>query len=75
MKNNVCVPMRKYPPLETVTRPTVTTNEAAFYLNRKPQTLHEWSSEGTGVVSPARVNGRLAWPTAALRRVLGVTTA
>ena len=28
-----------FPPLEAVTRPTVPTNDAAYYLNREPQTL------------------------------------
>ena len=28
-----------FPPLEQVTRPTVPTEQAAYYLNRRPQTL------------------------------------
>jgi len=58
-------------PLEQVTRPTVTTDEAAYYLNRKPQTLRSWASaEPAGVPRPVRINGRLAWPTAAIRALL-----
>jgi hypothetical protein len=61
-----------FPPLEAVDRPTVDTAAAAHYLNRKPHTLLCWSSRGEGPVRPRRINGRLAWSTADLRRVLGV---
>lgn len=57
--------------LELVTRPTVTTEEAAHYLNRKPQTLRSWASaEPTGAIRPLRIMGRLAWPVAAIRALL-----
>lgn len=57
--------------LELVTRPTVTTEEAAHYLNRKPQTLRSWASaEPAGVPRPVRINGRLAWPVADIKRLL-----
>ena len=59
-------------PLDTLTKPTVTTREAAYYLNREVQTLREWACYGRGAVRPLRINGRLAWPVADLRRVLGV---
>lgn len=62
-----------YPPLEAVTRPAVTTREAAFYLNRAEQTLRLWASCENGPLRPLRVYGRLAWPTADLRRLLGVS--
>lgn len=61
-----------YPPLEHVTRPAVTTDEAAHYLNRRPQTLRGWACSEDGPLRPMRINGRLAWPVAELRRVLGV---
>ena len=65
---------QQFPPLEQVNRPTVTTAEAAHFLNRKPQTLRHWAmKDGTGPIRPLRVNGILAWPVAELRRVLGVT--
>lgn len=58
-------------PLEQVTRPTVTTEEAAYYLNRKPQTLRSWASaEPAGVPRPVRINGRLAWRTADILKLL-----
>lgn len=61
-----------YPPLETVTRPSVTTGEAAYYLNRKEQTLRGWACLEKGPIRPRRVGGRLAWDVSALKRLLGV---
>lgn len=72
MQISTPVPSSTYPPLETVTRPRLTTNEAAFYLNRKPPTLHTWASVSGGPIKPTRVHGRLAWSTDDVRRVLGV---
>jgi hypothetical protein len=63
---------KQFPALESVTRPTVDTASAAYYLNRKQQTLRCWSIYGEGPVRPIRINGRLAWPVSELRRVLGV---
>ena len=51
-----------YPPLEQVTRPTVPTNQAAYYVNRRPQSLRAWASLENGPIRPIRINGRLAWP-------------
>ena len=61
-----------FPPLEHETRPTVDTAAAAHYLNRRPQTLRCWACHEDGPLRPVRINGRLAWPVAELRRVLGV---
>jgi len=63
---------QQFPTLESVTRPTVDTRAAAFYLNRRPQTLRGHASRDEGPIKPIRVNGRLAWPVSELRRVLGV---
>ena len=63
---------QQFPPLESVTRPTVDTAAAAYYLNRKPQTLRCWAVYQDGAVNPIRINGRLAWPVSQLRSVLGV---
>lgn len=59
-------------PLEAVTRPAVTTREAAYYLNRAEQTLRVWAAFENGPLRPLRVCGRLAWSTADLRRLLRV---
>jgi len=62
-----------FPPLEQVTRPTVPTDQAAYYLDRKPQTMRAWAClEPHGAIRPLRVCGRLAWPVAEIRRLLGV---
>lgn len=63
---------QQFPPLEQVNRPAVDTAAAAYYLNRKPQTMRAWACLENGPIRPTRVNGRLAWPVSELRRVLGV---
>ena len=60
-----------YPPLESITQPSLETSAAAFYLNRKDQTLREWACKGTGPIKPIRIHGRLAWPVTDLRKLLG----
>ena len=63
--------VEQFPPLELVTRPTVPTEQAAYYLNRRPQTLRAWAmNSGTGPVPCIRINGRLAWSVAKIRAVL-----
>lgn len=61
-----------FPPLESLTRPTVPTKQAAFYLDRKPQTMRAWSCLNNGAIRPLRVNGRLAWSVKEIKKVLGV---
>ena len=62
-----------FPPLELVNRPTVPTEQAAHYLNRRPQTMRGWAMrDGSGPIRPIRINGRLAWPVAQIRALLGV---
>jgi len=64
-------PTSTFPPLAEVTRNNLTTLEAAFYLNRKPQTLRRWAcTEPSGVPRPIRINGRLAWPVDVIRALL-----
>lgn len=63
-----------FPPLEQITRPGVTTEEIAHYTNTKPQTWRikackETFPEG---LRPIRVCGRLNWPTAGLKKLLGL---
>jgi hypothetical protein len=61
-----------YQPLESVNRPAVDTAAAAYYLNRRPQTMRCWACHENGPIRPFRINGRLAWSVSELRRVLGV---
>jgi len=63
---------QQFPPLEQITRPTVPTEQAGYYLDRRPQTMRGWACLENGPLRPIRINGRLAWPVAELRRVLGV---
>lgn len=51
-------------------RSTVSTDEAAFHLGRKPQTLRKWACYEDGPLRPVRINGRLAWRVTDLQRVL-----
>lgn len=64
-------PTQQFPSLDAVTSPAVNTASAAYYLNRKPQTLRVWACREDGPIRPVRVNGRLAWLVADIRRVMG----
>ena len=59
-------------PLALETRTALPTSEAAFHLNRAQQTMRLWAMRENGPLRPIRINGRLAWKTDDLRRVLGV---
>ena len=61
-----------FPPLEHVTRTILTTEEAAHYLNRRPQTLRAWACLENGALRPVRINGRLAWSVNEIKKLLGV---
>lgn len=63
--------IQQFTPLELEIRPTVDTATAAYYLNRRPQTLRIWAMN-QHPIRPLNIHGRLAWPVAELRRVLGV---
>ena len=57
-------------PIENETRSHVDTACAAYWLNRKPQTLRSWASKENGPIRPSRVNDRLAWAVADIKRLL-----
>lgn len=64
-----------YPPLEFVTKPNLTTAELAYYSNMAEQTwrvkaCYDTAPEG---LRPLRVCGKLAWPTAGAKKLLGVS--
>ena len=59
----------KYQSIDEVVTPNVTTDQAAFYLNRKPQTLRKWAAFENGPIRPIRINGYLAWPVDKLREI------
>lgn len=54
------------------TRSALPTAEAAAHLNRAQQTMRLWASREDGPLRPLRINGRLAWPVADIKRLLGV---
>lgn len=59
-------------PLELEQRTHVDTASAAFHLGRKAQTLRVWASTEQGPIRPVRINGRLSWPVAEIRKLLYV---
>lgn len=63
----------QYRPLISETRSTLSTAEAAYHLNRTQQTLRVWACRQTGPLRPLRVCGRLAWPVADIRGLLGLS--
>jgi hypothetical protein len=63
---------RGYTALDDIVRPMLTTAEAAYYLNRRPQTLRIWACKEEGPIRPVRLHGRLGWPLSEIRQYLGV---
>lgn len=59
-----------FPPLDRETRSHVDTECASFHLNRKPQTLRTWACHENGLIRPRRINGRLSWSVADIKRIL-----
>ena len=49
---------------------TLTTEEAAAAVNRKPQTLRKWACLENGPIRPIRINGRLAWRVSDLKALM-----
>ena len=60
-----------FPPLSSVNSPTVDTEQSAYYLNRKPQTLRIWACKENGPLRPKRINGRLHWSVIDIRLLVG----
>lgn len=59
-------------PLAQEARTALPTPEAAGHLSRAQNTLRIWAMRENGPIRPLRINGRLAWPVADLKRVLGM---
>ena len=62
----------KFTPLDLETRSALPTSEAAYHLSRSQQTLRLWALKIDSPIKPMRVRGRLAWPVASIRTLLGV---
>lgn len=69
------LPAAPYPPLEAVTKPAVTTAELAYYSNQAQQTWRAHACKETypEYLRPIRIGGRLNWPTAGVKRLMGVS--
>lgn len=65
-------PKISHPSLLNESRATLPTDEAAYHLNRKVQTLRQWACLENGPLRPRRINGRLAWSTSEIRDLLGI---
>ena len=65
---------QNYPPLSSVTKPNLTTAELAHYSNMAKQTWRVKACYDTAPdgLRPLRVCGKLAWPTAGAKKLLGV---
>jgi len=71
--HSAAIQAAQYQPLTEVTRPNLKTEEAAHYLNRRPQTLRAWACLENGPIRPRRIGAHLHWATADIRRMLGVS--
>jgi len=61
-----------FPLLTTETRTHVPTDCAAHWLMRRPQTMRGYACREDGPLRPIRINGRLGWAVADIRKLLGV---
>lgn len=63
-----------FQPLDAITAPVLSTEQAAYYLMRRPQTLRVWATgRGCPPLVPVRIGGRLGWPTTEVKALCGVT--
>ena len=60
----------QYTDLTLEIRSALPTYDAAFHLNRKPQTLRTWACFENGPIKPVKINGRLAWLVSDIRDVI-----
>ena len=67
--------IQQFTPLEQETRQTVDTAHAAHYLHLAQQTLRIYACHEKGPIRPRRIPGsaKLHWPTADIRKLLGVS--
>jgi hypothetical protein len=63
-------PSQSHPSLDQECRSFVNTACAAYHLNRAAQTMRAWACMENGPLRPVRINGRLAWSVADIKRLL-----
>lgn len=63
-----------FTPLDRETRTHVDTETMCWHLGFAPQTARLWACKETfpEALRPIRINGRLKWPVAGIRKTLGV---
>ena len=63
-----------FPPLERVTKPSLTTFEIAYYLNQSVSTwrIHACRKTYPDGLSPIKIGNRLNWPTAGVKKLIGI---
>ena len=68
------VPLSKFTSLGLEARTHVDTATMCWHLGFAPQTARLWACKETypAGLKPIRVNGRLKWPVAGIRKTLGV---
>lgn len=64
------ISLTKYPPIAEVTRDLLTTDETAFYLGLKPQTLRKWHSKGMGIILPVYIGSKPMYKKAEVQQVI-----
>ena len=71
---NAASERQQFTPLELEHRPTVDTAAYAHYMHISPQTARIHACKESGPIRPLRIPGsaKLHWPTAEIKRVLGV---
>lgn len=64
----------QFQPLESVTKPNLTTAEIAYYTNQAQQTWRAHACRETfpDGLRPIRIGGRLNWPVTGAKKLLGV---
>ena len=64
-----------FPPLESVTKPNLTTREIAHYTNLAEQTWRVHACHGTypDGMRPLRIGNKLNWPTVGVKKLVGVS--
>lgn len=62
-------------PLSEEKRQAVGTELMCYHIGRKPQTARTWAMNESypPALRPIRILGRLAWPVAGIKEVLGVS--
>lgn len=61
-----------FPDLSEVKATTVTTEQASYYLGRKPATLRLYGRSAEAPIKPIRFGGRYLWRTADIKAIVGV---